>query len=86
VIAGLSLRRSGGLTVTVLDHVRPPSVAWLAPDLSDSPLDDTFEQLADLIDAHIDIAWLARCSATRSASAIHLTWERFPRSSKRHRE
>ena len=25
------------------------------------PLDDTFEQLADLIDAHLDIAWLARC-------------------------
>jgi adenosylcobyric acid synthase len=25
------------------------------------PLDDTFEQLADLIDAHIDTAWLARC-------------------------
>jgi hypothetical protein len=25
------------------------------------PLDDTLEQLADLIDAHIDIAWLARC-------------------------
>jgi len=26
-----------------------------------SPLDDTFEQLADLVDTHIDIAWLARC-------------------------
>ena len=26
-----------------------------------APLDDTFEQLADLIDAHLDIAWLARC-------------------------
>jgi adenosylcobyric acid synthase len=26
-----------------------------------SPLDATFEQLADLIDAHLDIAWLARC-------------------------
>jgi len=25
------------------------------------PFDDTLEQLADLIDAHIDIAWLARC-------------------------
>jgi adenosylcobyric acid synthase len=25
------------------------------------PLDATFEQLADLIDAHLDIAWLARC-------------------------
>jgi adenosylcobyric acid synthase len=25
------------------------------------PLDDTFEQLADLIDAHLDLAWLARC-------------------------
>jgi adenosylcobyric acid synthase len=25
------------------------------------PLDDTFDQLADLIDAHLDIAWLARC-------------------------
>jgi hypothetical protein len=25
------------------------------------PLDDTFEQLADLIDAHLDTAWLARC-------------------------
>jgi adenosylcobyric acid synthase len=25
------------------------------------PLDDTFEQLADLIDAHVDTAWLARC-------------------------
>jgi adenosylcobyric acid synthase len=26
-----------------------------------APLNDTFEQLADLIDAHLDIAWLARC-------------------------
>jgi adenosylcobyric acid synthase len=26
-----------------------------------APLDATFEQLADLIDAHLDIAWLARC-------------------------
>jgi adenosylcobyric acid synthase len=26
-----------------------------------APLDDTFEQLADLIEAHLDIAWLARC-------------------------
>jgi adenosylcobyric acid synthase len=25
------------------------------------PLDDTFEQLADLIDAHLDSAWLASC-------------------------
>ena len=25
------------------------------------PLDATFEQLADLIEAHLDIAWLARC-------------------------
>jgi hypothetical protein len=43
------------------------------------PLDDTLEQLADLIDAHIDIAWLSRClGLPGSASAIHLTWERFP--------
>jgi adenosylcobyric acid synthase len=27
------------------------------------PLDHTFEQLADLIDAHLDTAWLARCLA-----------------------
>jgi adenosylcobyric acid synthase len=26
-----------------------------------APLNDTFEQLADLIEAHLDIAWLARC-------------------------
>jgi adenosylcobyric acid synthase len=26
-----------------------------------APLDATFEQLADLIDAHLDTAWLARC-------------------------
>jgi adenosylcobyric acid synthase len=25
------------------------------------PLDNTFEQLADLIEAHLDLAWLARC-------------------------
>jgi adenosylcobyric acid synthase len=25
------------------------------------PLDDTFDQLADLIEAHLDSAWLARC-------------------------
>jgi hypothetical protein len=50
------------------------------------PLDDTLEQLADLIDAHIDIAWLARCLATRLCFSDPPDLGALSRSSKRHRE
>jgi hypothetical protein len=50
------------------------------------PLDDTIEQLADLIDAHIDIAWLARCLGYRLCFSDPPDLGALSRSSKRHRE